>query len=409
MDVEVTCKVKEFLFNRLQWYNITLSFADKHTQEPALTKQIVRFAPEVTFVDGRRRDPASVLTGKATNSYYLNIAGSCASTGERVVKCAKCCVRDKEQTTKKRKRNPSAIWADLDTKNNAKLIQVQTTGEDTIDDNGELSFKLRVGCCVGVAKQHHINQIAMPGEEPRANKRCQGLILKFTISRGSHVMSCEPGDIIRVLGKVTTSDRKKYALRMNQPYVDAKGRRGAQPKECQRSVGGFILGTFISQYEQRMGDTLPVVGNPKMAKLGPDMIFDDPAVIFGPGSSAQLQRYVHLAIGALLCTCHEMAGKLWTCAETLLNVLLDEKLDDNQLVLVIDSVTKMALYQLYLPRFSNVADDTQIACDKYIGKAKELMDRFPEQLKTSKQYQMLKQNLTKFSLSAQGHLQVPNL
>eukprot|EP01125_Pyxidicula_operculata_P001681 TRINITY_DN1151_c0_g1_i1.p1 TRINITY_DN1151_c0_g1~~TRINITY_DN1151_c0_g1_i1.p1 ORF type:complete len:755 (-),score=134.34 TRINITY_DN1151_c0_g1_i1:2026-4290(-) len=202
----------EYLFNRLQWYYVTVRFIGPKNN-PLYVGYPVNFDNDVTFVDGRRRTYGSSDTTDSNEVLNMYISGVCSSTGRTLRKCSRCKEKDKSRVKRKRKRDDTLSWNNTDEENNSKLIQVLTSGNERVDSEGQIKFRLRVSCCVGVNKQHHMNHVLeedVQSSETEIHRGCEGMILRVSVSRSSsavmHSSSTKP---IRVLGKVTASDRQK--------------------------------------------------------------------------------------------------------------------------------------------------------------------------------------------------------
>jgi hypothetical protein len=206
--VNVEISTQETIFNRLQWYHITLKFKDQ-LGKPVFNAYKIVFDPSITFLDGRKTSMCSTEKNDL-KTISLNFIGMCSDTQNLLIKCQRCVHKDKELTKRKRKSNTNTKWSELDDKNNAKLIQV-LTGDEYVNELGELKFRLRIGCCVGVNKQHHMNHINNESNIKRIHKSCSGLKLKLIMNfadktQESLLNNIEP---IRVLGKVTKENNSK--------------------------------------------------------------------------------------------------------------------------------------------------------------------------------------------------------
>jgi hypothetical protein len=202
---------QEYLFNRLQWYYLTCTFTD-HMGKPKFVGFPVQFDSDITFVDGRRRS-SSPNEIHNSNRIFLTISGACGSTGRELRKCTRCCEKDKARIKRKRKRDTNLSWNQTDEENNTKLIQVLTSGDEKIDTEGKIKFRLRVACCIGVNKQHHMNHYPANGSsgEREIHRGCDGMGLTVT-SHGGGIEAAVTAvtSPIRILGKVTAADRQKF-------------------------------------------------------------------------------------------------------------------------------------------------------------------------------------------------------
>lgn len=183
-------------------YNICKTKAQGHA---CCIGQPITFDPRIVFRDGRRRN-SQRNTG---NDIVLNLWGTCASTGQEVRKCSRCIEKDKVLTQRKRKRDTNLVWNESDDESNSRLIQVLTSGNEVVDSSGEVKFRIRIGCCVGVNKQHHLNHLSMDNNI-EMHKGCPGLTLSLSVSEKNSTIATVASQPLRILGKVTTADRKKF-------------------------------------------------------------------------------------------------------------------------------------------------------------------------------------------------------
>jgi len=117
------------------------------------------------------------------------VFGTCATTGRPLRKCQRCKEKDKSLTKRKRKRNEDDRWSAIDENNNSKMIQVFSCGDENINDDGEIALRVRIGCCIGVSKQHHYNHVYSDDdgkEKADVHKNCEGMILTVRLIDNYH-------------------------------------------------------------------------------------------------------------------------------------------------------------------------------------------------------------------------------
>jgi len=376
-DIKVECIMHDFLFNRLQWYHVTLRFSDSENK-PKFVGEYVQFDPKITFVDGRRRNPASVLSTNKKSPLFVSIYAICASTGKQLKKCNRCRDKDKVLTKRKRKRDVSTIWNDLDEENNAKLIQVLSTGEGIVDEHGEIKFRLRVGCCVGVNKQHHLNHLG-DDENDKAlhiHKNCEGVRLKVEAkTKNRKVLKATASDIVRILGKVTDTDRVKYQKRKKRRikegnFTQSKGAPEPPKRDIPfgNGITPIILQQLVHQYRITFDTMFPTPCTQIFSAdffRGENSFFDS----FSQTSPVALQVYTILAIGALCSGCGDIAKSFWNCAVELGDALLESKWTRKKdILLLADAVNKVAMYWACIPDYNKAR--------YYNSKAGQLLEQY---------------------------------
>jgi hypothetical protein len=59
---------------------------------------------------------------------------------------------------------------------------VLTSGDEIVDNDGKIKFRLRVACCIGVNKQHHMNHYPANGANGKQeiHRGCKGMGLTVT-------------------------------------------------------------------------------------------------------------------------------------------------------------------------------------------------------------------------------------
>lgn len=228
-DGYMTVTIDQQLINRLQWYQLTCQLIDANGN-PLLRNQSVSISPAVAFVDGRRRADAATHDGKS-NGITVTAVATCASTGQHLEKCIKCREKDKALRKRKRKRDQEELWQEQDEIANTKLVQLYSTGTEQVNDEGILNIRLRIGCCIGVTKQHHLNHVKSVHEGSKEvleiHKSCEGTVITviLTVSPsllGDSIPTSNNGLVhltasthtpIRVLGKVTDAERQKLMVK----------------------------------------------------------------------------------------------------------------------------------------------------------------------------------------------------
>lgn len=402
-DVKVEIELQEYLFNRLQWYYVTCRFTD-NDGKAILSGHPIVFDPKITFVDGRRRNPAADASGGKKVPLHFTIHGNCATTGRPLRKCKRCREKDRALTKRKRKRDESSIWSDADEENNSKIIQVLSTGDEIIDDEGEVKFRLRIGCCVGVNKQHHMNHLGSDDETGKEkldiHKNCDGLALAVEVATPDHrnVITMTAKENIRVLGKVTDTDRERYKTAHSEvvnaqpvnsvvnntlaPIVPANKKIKLEPVHRQeeaitndieelpdeakrRDVGcsacsakcdtelfsvispcklkpSVILNHFASNYRTVFDSMFPT----PMRSLYTTEFFNRPFSEFtDPQSPAMLQVYTVLGVGACVAGYMDAAEKFWDTAIALGDTLLQSKVTSKKdIILLADGLNRISFY-----------------------------------------------------------------
>jgi hypothetical protein len=221
----MTVSMEHQLINRLQWYQVNCKFMDPNGK-PLLPSREVSISPNVAFVDGRRRLDVPG-NDQSDTGITVSVIATCASTGQTLEKCKKCREKDKALRKRKRKRDTEILWSDQDEEANTKLVQLFSTGTEQINDDGILSLRFRIGCCVGVSKQHHLNHIRNHPETGKEHleihKSCDGVILTLIVKIQSKILNTTAAlssvnvfqlnasilSPVRVLGKVTDAERQK--------------------------------------------------------------------------------------------------------------------------------------------------------------------------------------------------------
>lgn len=223
MSVDLT----HTLLNRLQWYQVTCKLRDKEGR-PILINQLVNLDDSVAFVDGRRRQDNAEPHPLPESGISITAIVTCASTGKKLDKCKKCVEKDKSLRKRKRKRDEDVLWSEQDEENNNKLVQLYSTGTEQFNEDGDLKVKLRIGCCVGVTKQHHLNHVVVDPESCQEtldiHRTCDGVLLTLIVNIDSKLLPgsgrAPPGvcqltatmhSPIRILGKVTEAERQKQS------------------------------------------------------------------------------------------------------------------------------------------------------------------------------------------------------
>ena len=221
----MSLELEHTLLNRLQWYPAVCKLRDINGK-PVIREMPVNLADSVAFVDGRRRTDGAAYDSKETGISVTAVA-TCASTGRRLEKCKKCREKDKSLRKRKRKRDEEVLWSDQDEENNGKLVQLYSAGTEKFDEDGNLAIRFRIGCCVGVTKQHHLNHVNTNNETNidalEIHRSCDGIILTVLITIDpkltpqpsttltSYQISATHQTPVRILGKVTETERLKLA------------------------------------------------------------------------------------------------------------------------------------------------------------------------------------------------------
>jgi len=359
---KVECLMQDFLFNRLQWYHVTLRFTDSNSK-PTYVGEYIRFNDAITFIDGRRRNPTNQLNQNKQNALMINIMGTCGASAKLLRKCARCREKDKILTKRKRKRDEKTIWSDLDDRNNSKLIQVLSTGEGIVDEHGEIKFRIRIGCCVGVNKQHHLNHVDDDNDDQDAchiHKNCEGIVLKILIKRGEKTYECSPRDAIRVLGKVTETDRQKFQKKRKKRKLNNNARANAAPgasiPDTQVATNNnnpprrhanylsMILHNMVHKYRMVFDPMFP---SPFKQIFDKDFFSHDSSLFdsYTQQSPQSLQIYTSLAIGASISGCIDICNSFWACAKNLADALIEvDWTTKREVLLLADGVNKVAMY-----------------------------------------------------------------
>jgi hypothetical protein len=228
----MTVTIDQQLVNRLQWYQLTCQLLDANGR-PLLRNQNVSISPSVAFIDSRRRADASGSDSKL-GGVSVNAIATCASTGQHLEKCTKCREKDKALRKRKRKRDQEELWQEQDELANTKLVQLYCNGTEQVNHEGVLNLRLRIGCCIGVTKQHHLNHVKSLHEQSKEileiHKSCEGTVVTVILSISPSLLenaasanaSLSPNPIqlsasthtpIRVLGKVTEAERLKLTVK----------------------------------------------------------------------------------------------------------------------------------------------------------------------------------------------------
>lgn len=337
----------------------------------------------VQFIDGRRRIPStkSFKGVNEENTIYISAMGTCASTGRMLKKCKRCKEKDKSLRKRKRKREENEIWNELDEENNNKLIQLFSSGENVIDENGELKFRIRVGCCVGVSKQHHINHISYNGgkETLEIHKACEGLLLTLqAVLPHDASINCYFSKPIRILGKVTDADRQKFSpdykflekgeifppvvnhiendiedvgsmFQFKRSFIGcsscaAKGDRvlfsKVDPSKVKPSV---LLQHFATTFKTVFEN---VFSKRQISSICNDSFFANPPLeSFTSNTPSMLQVYTILAVGACMSGYLDTAEKFWERATKLADNLSQQDISEkNEVLLLADGLNRVSFY-----------------------------------------------------------------
>lgn len=336
----------------------------------------------IQFVDGRRRlGPATVTDDQNGNSIFISAIGTCASTGKKLIKCKRCREKDKSLRKRKRKRDESTIWSELDEENNNKLIQLFSTGDKDIDENGELRFRIRIGCCVGVTKQHHLNHVSSDDGDHKAeiHKTCEGLLLTIQADvSNSRSLTCFASTPIRILGKVTDADRQKFfppfkhlekeelvqvaPVDTHDDIEDvgkmfksrrnfkgcsscaAKGDRELFSKMNPSKVKPSILLQYFATTFSHVFEN--VFTKRQIMSMCNDTFFSNPPLDkFESDSAAMLQVYTILAVGACISGYLDSAERFWDRAIKLAEKLVLQDISDRKEVLLLaDGLNRVSFY-----------------------------------------------------------------
>ena len=190
------------MFNRFRWYHITASLTNRNGT-PALVPTHVSFDETIRFYDRRRRH---VMIPHQGNYIKINLVGECSKTKRLIIKCGQCKKRDKSVIVRKRN---NSDWSQSDEINNAQLIQALQTRDEAVSRDGKVQFHIRVNCCVGVHKQHHLNHVSISKLRIR-HQDCPGLSMTMYLYIYNHnqvvcILSTSLPPI-RILGKVRQSE-----------------------------------------------------------------------------------------------------------------------------------------------------------------------------------------------------------
>eukprot|EP01129_Flabellula_baltica_P006863 TRINITY_DN2627_c0_g1_i2.p1 TRINITY_DN2627_c0_g1~~TRINITY_DN2627_c0_g1_i2.p1 ORF type:complete len:622 (+),score=101.43 TRINITY_DN2627_c0_g1_i2:168-2033(+) len=208
---------EEDVFNRLQWYNMKLRFTDER-KFPLFSGMKVYFDSDIYYYDSRKKS-VDDQPENLDDGIMLNIDCICFTDRTIIDKCDKCIEKDKRLILKKRKAdNPT--WDERDEMNNTKVIQVSPSGNETVASDGSVTFKLRIGCCVGLHKQHHKNHVGKDGTKG-IHSKCFGASLHFKAYSNSFNRKIEHiSTSIRIIGKVVSNNRKKRKLTSMTKEID---------------------------------------------------------------------------------------------------------------------------------------------------------------------------------------------
>lgn len=340
----------------------------------------------IQFVDGRRRvGPATFQNKHDENSIFISAIGTCVTTGKKLIKCKRCREKDKSLRKRKRKRDEATIWSELDEENNNKLIQLFSTGDKDIDENGELRFRIRIGCCVGVTKQHHLNHISNADGDNKAeiHKTCEGLLLTIQADLNSgRALTCFSSTPIRILGKVTDADRQKFFppykfLDKEEPTpllfdpssenppediedvgkmfksrrnfngcssCAAKGDRELFSKMNPSTVKPSILMQYFANTFSHVFEN--VFTKRQIMSMCNDSFFSNPPLEkFESDSPSMLQVYTILAVGACISGYLDSAERFWDRAIKLAEKLVQEEIfDKKEVLLLADGLNRVSFY-----------------------------------------------------------------
>lgn len=131
-----------------------------------------------TFYDMRRKQAPPPTQASIT----LSLSGLCSDLYAPLVKCTKCQKRDRSLLMSKRKGvEANERWSEEDERSNERLVQATHAGNELseasqhhlkliksigtaheismVHSDGVAVLKVRIACCVGVVKQHHVNHV----------------------------------------------------------------------------------------------------------------------------------------------------------------------------------------------------------------------------------------------------------
>lgn len=304
------------------------------------------------------------LDERQSNAIFLTISGHCATTEKEIVKCRRCRDKDKALKKRKRKRDESSSWSDLDEANNNKLIQMFSDGDEMIDDNGEIKIRIRVGCCVGVSKQHHENHVVLDRIKRDVHKSCPGLMLTISAHLSNkEVLLCKSPTPIRVLGKAmhdpdkkTHPDFKTHSADSTSEDIEDVGqilqsrRNFFGCSSCSSRGDGEYFATNFSKVKPSMllqlfSNTIgKLVGDAKKAPVV-DLKLNRPFEKYTTEYSKLFRVYTVFAVGACVYGYLDTARRFWERS-----LALSEKFDHfvdiekKNLISIADGFNRISLY-----------------------------------------------------------------
>lgn len=259
----------------------------------------------------------------------------------------------------------------MDEENNDKLIQVHTTGDKVINDQGELKFRIRIGCCVGVSKQHHINHMSNEGNKLEIHKNCEGMIITFKAKYNKSSLKFSFDQPIRILGKVTESERQKLNMNSNHEEFSSHEADIEEVGNIFNSSRNFVGCSSCAA----IGDKELFTNNSKTSNIKPSILIryfiktfkslfhnvftkkqiesmcndsffiNPPLEKFEDCTPSMLQILTILAVGACMSGYLGTADKFWEKATKLANLLSDstftEKYDS---LLFADGLNRVSFY-----------------------------------------------------------------
>lgn len=260
----------------------------------------------------------------------------------------------------------------MDEENNDKLIQLHSTGERIIDEQGELRFRIRIGCCVGVSKQHHINHIANEGQKLEIHKNCEGMILIFKADYDTSSLKYSMDQPIRILGKVTETERQKCLntihheedilsheadieevgniFNSSRNFVGCSSCAAIGDKELFTSTKtspivkpSILIRHFIKTFKSLFHN---VFTKKQLENMCNDSFFINPPLEkFDDCTPSMLQILTILAVGACMSGYLGTADKFWEKATQLANILSNSKFKEKyDALLFADGLNRVSFY-----------------------------------------------------------------
>eukprot|EP01128_Nolandella_sp_AFSM9_P012185 TRINITY_DN9031_c0_g1_i1.p1 TRINITY_DN9031_c0_g1~~TRINITY_DN9031_c0_g1_i1.p1 ORF type:complete len:713 (+),score=96.57 TRINITY_DN9031_c0_g1_i1:82-2220(+) len=213
-------------FNRLQWYSVTFKFMDMEGN-PTFIGRSIHLDATTAFHDARKRVPSKKTKAVSGDHLHISMLGVCKTSGKSLVKCDKCRVKDKQLRQAKRKKEAHK-WSETDEENNNKILHTLSPKAGVkIDSKGEISFRVRVSCCVGVKKQHHMNHGESHGLQ--IHKGCPGIALSCGVKASPNAEAMFTlSKPIHVLGKVAKPKKVKSAAQKRKLEEEEEDPRGAK-------------------------------------------------------------------------------------------------------------------------------------------------------------------------------------